>query len=68
MVQEVVLGGTLKVSVFPLGDSGKTLEYLLKHPEFAENDKKRASGSDFLKSAWLAELVGQYALTSGAAI
>jgi len=32
---------TLKISVFPLGDSGKPLEYLLKHPEFAESDKKR---------------------------
>lgn len=42
MVQEVVLGeDILKISVFPLGDSGKPLEYLLKHPEFAESDKKR---------------------------
>jgi len=42
MVQEVVLGeDTLKISVFPLGDSGKPLEYLLKHPEFAESDKWR---------------------------
>jgi len=42
MVQEVVLGEeTLKISVFPLGDKKKPLEYLLKHPEFAESDKKR---------------------------
>jgi len=42
MVQEVVLGeDTLKISVFPLGDSGKPLEYLIKHPEFAESDKWR---------------------------
>jgi site-specific DNA recombinase len=42
MVQEVVLGeDTLKIYVFPLGDSGKPLEYLLRHPEFAESDKKR---------------------------
>jgi site-specific DNA recombinase len=42
MVQEVVLGeDTLKISVYSLGDSGKPLEYLLKHPEFAESDKKR---------------------------
>jgi len=42
MVQEVVLGeDTLRISVFPLGDAGKPLEYLLKHPEFAESDKKR---------------------------
>jgi len=42
MVQEVVLGEeTLKISVFPLGDKKKPLVYLLKHPEFAESDKKR---------------------------
>lgn len=42
MVQEVVLGEeTLKISVYPLGDAGKPLEYLLKNPEFAESDIKR---------------------------
>jgi hypothetical protein len=42
MVQEVVLGEeTLKISIFPLGNKKKPLEYLLKHPEFAESDKKR---------------------------
>ena len=42
MVQEVILGeDTLKISVFSLGNSEKPLEYLLKHPEFAESDIKR---------------------------
>jgi len=32
---------TLKTSAYPLGDAGKPLEYLLKHPESAESDNKR---------------------------
>ena len=49
MVQEVVLvEDTLKISVFPLGDSGKPLEYLINHPEFAESDKKRATRDKFV--------------------
>lgn len=42
MVQEVVLGEeALKISVYPLGDSRKPIEYLLKNQEFAESDKRR---------------------------
>ena len=42
MLQEVTLSeDSIKLSLYPLGDSGKSLEYLLERPEFSESDKKR---------------------------
>ena len=42
MLQEVTLSeDSIKLSLYSLSDSGKSLEYLLERPEFAESDKKR---------------------------
>jgi len=42
MLQEVTLSeDSIKLSLYPLSDSGKSLEYLLERPEFSESDKKR---------------------------
>jgi hypothetical protein len=67
MVQEVVLGkDILKILILPFGDSEKPLEYLLKHPEFAENNIKRPqfhSPQTFVKFAFPAKTT--YSTTSG---
>jgi len=47
MLQEVTLNeDSIKLSLYSLGNSGKTLEYLLERPEFTESDKKLPERND----------------------